>query len=374
MKICIVAPSAESHSGIGRVVLNTGLAFSQKGHEVGYVTERGDTEAMSTLILRFNTRSPYLFVKNLIRMIQFVRSYDAILCLDVLPVGFLTALTATLLRKPFYVHCIGTYSLFSRSRIKNYFIAQVYRRATKIFVLSRATKQSILDTNPNFSLAESAIIPPGVQTDFFYPETVRSNHTPFRYCLTVGGVKSRKGHDVSLEAFGMIAKDYPDLHYVIVGRYDRTSEFKAVLDAIIEKYDIEERVHFLEDPSDEELRKIYTYAEFFVMTSRTTREFVEGFGIVYLEAGLCGIPSIGARESGAEDAIVDGTTGILVPLSPQATGDAMRKLLEDTQYRKRLAHEATIFAQGFTWEHVAECYLNQILPLSKRNKKTPSGV
>ena len=41
---------------------------------------------------------------------------------------------------------------------------------------------------------------------------------------------------------------------------------------------------------------------------------MEGFGLVYLEAALYGVPSLGTRVGGIPYAIHEGVTGLLVPL------------------------------------------------------------
>ena len=38
---------------------------------------------------------------------------------------------------------------------------------------------------------------------------------------------------------------------------------------------------------------------------------VEGFGISFMEAASCGIPSIGGKDGGASDAIVHNKTGLI---------------------------------------------------------------
>ena len=54
----------------------------------------------------------------------------------------------------------------------------------------------------------------------------------------------------------------------------------------------------------------------------------EGFGIVYLEAGLHGIPAVGGNVGGARDAVVDGETGLLVdPTDHLAVAGAATELL-----------------------------------------------
>ena len=49
----------------------------------------------------------------------------------------------------------------------------------------------------------------------------------------------------------------------------------------------------------------------FVMPSIIHKSSVEGFGIVYAEAGQYGVPSIGGKDGGASDAIDHEKTGLI---------------------------------------------------------------
>ncbi len=49
------------------------------------------------------------------------------------------------------------------------------------------------------------------------------------------------------------------------------------------------------------------------MPNRQTAEGdTEGFGLVFLEAGACGIPVIAGRAGGTADAVADGVNGLIV--------------------------------------------------------------
>ncbi len=345
-------------SGIGRTVLNVASEFIKKGHTVGFVTEYGDCSG-DVCWVQYRTRNPLHILMNVYKVFSFVRKYDVIICYDVLPNGFMVAFASFVLRIPFYLHCVGTYSLFPKKNfLKSYVMTLVYARATNIFVLSNSVRSHIEKSRNRFSLKNSVIAPPGVEVQFFKytdEQSVYIKETP--YIITVGAVKSRKGHDVSIEAFGKIAHEYPKLKYVIVGQYDRKTDCSLTLDSIIDTYNIRDRVIFLESVDDYELCKLYSHASFFIMTSRTTKEFIEGFGIVYLEAALCGIPSIGALDTGAEDAIIDGQTGLLVRLDADTIKFSMKKLLDNPGLTNQLGKEAQIRAANFSWDEMANTYL-----------------
>ena len=88
-----------------------------------------------------------------------------------------------------------------------------------------------------------------------------------------------------------------------------------------------ERVHFAGRIATERLADLYAAADVFVMPTRVGDDgSVEGFGIVFLEAGSQGVPVVGPRLGGSEDAIVDGETGFLVDADDPA--DIARRLLE----------------------------------------------
>lgn len=57
------------------------------------------------------------------------------------------------------------------------------------------------------------------------------------------------------------------------------------------------------------------------------RTFVEGFGLVFLEAAACGTPSIGGTSSGGSDAISPGRSGELVGGSVESIVAALERQL-----------------------------------------------
>ena len=58
----------------------------------------------------------------------------------------------------------------------------------------------------------------------------------------------------------------------------------------------------------EDVVSAYAAMDVFVLPSRD-----EGFGLVFLEAMAVGVPVVGTRVIGSEDAVEDGVTGLLVP-------------------------------------------------------------
>jgi glycosyltransferase involved in cell wall biosynthesis len=80
----------------------------------------------------------------------------------------------------------------------------------------------------------------------------------------------------------------------------------------------------------------YASCDVFAMPSH-----MEGFGLVYVEAALHGVPSIGADVGGVPDVIEDGKTGLLVPVGDiDAICRALQRLRDDPAFRHCLGQAA----------------------------------
>ena len=77
------------------------------------------------------------------------------------------------------------------------------------------------------------------------------------------------------------------------------------------------------------------------MPARQIGADVEGFGIVFLEAALCGKPSVGSRSGGIPEAIEHGKTGILVdPENVDEIARELIRLLKDNDLRIKMGEAA----------------------------------
>src|SRR5207244_4908021 len=89
-------------------------------------------------------------------------------------------------------------------------------------------------------------------------------------------------------------------------------------------------VVFAGEVPDDQLPAYYAACDVFAMPcrSRWGGLEVEGFGIVYLEAAASGRAAVAGRSGGAEEAVADGETGLLVEGGePKAVALAVAKLL-----------------------------------------------
>ena len=84
---------------------------------------------------------------------------------------------------------------------------------------------------------------------------------------------------------------------------------------------------------------------------------IEGFGLVFLEANACGKPVIGGKTGGAEDAVIDGQTGILLddPRDVEKVSNSIVKLVSDENLAKQMGKSGRERADKyFSWNSMAE--------------------
>jgi len=128
--------------------------------------------------------------------------------------------------------------------------------------------------------------------------------------LCVGRLVPRKGQDHLVEAVGRLATKWPDLEVALVGG----GRLSYHLQKRAGELGIGERVRLLGSLSAPEMAQWLEAADIFASPcrSRWGGLEVEGFGIVFVEAALCGLPVLAGRSGGSVEAAKTGDTGIVV--------------------------------------------------------------
>lgn len=162
--------------------------------------------------------------------------------------------------------------------------------------------------------------------------------------LTVGRLVERKGHDTVIKALPLLITEHPNVHYAIVG----SGPHKNELHRLVKELQLEDFVTFVGYVPDDELSAYYQASSVFAMISRDIPETgdMEGFGIVYVEANLFGLPVVAGNSGGVTDAVVHNETGLLVdPNSPSQVADAIKSLLADKTLAQKLTEGGKIRAR-----------------------------
>ena len=205
-------------------------------------------------------------------------------------------------------------------------------------------------------LAFTIVINDGINFDKFSNYKFIKKRECHPQVLSVGILKHRKGYHISILAIAEVKKKHPNIKYYIVGNHD-SKIYWNTLKSVVAKYALENNVIFLENIKDEQLIDLYYASDVFVLVSVNINDNFEGFGLVYLEAGACGKPVIGTYGCGAEDAVIDGETGILVPQNDiKKTAEAILRLLDNPELTQRMGENGKKRAKEMDWDNVAKKY------------------
>lgn len=251
-----------------------------------------------------------------------------------------------------------------------WFVPKVFAALDAILPVSRATQQACLDrgASPN----QLCVVPNGIDVTRFDAPSDRSqarraleaglgeptpDPPPNALLLcSVGRQVKRKG--TAWFVHNVMPRLPSNVHYWIAGD---GPQLPAIREAV-QRHALHEQVKVLGRISNENLGRLYKGADLFIMPNVPVENDMEGFGIVLLEAGLCGTPAIAARLEGIKDVIRDGTNGHLVPPEdPTAFVEAIQTYGEDPDALGRAARRARTYTEEtFGWPAVADTYVSTL--------------
>lgn len=169
------------------------------------------------------------------------------------------------------------------------------------------------------------------------PTGAHGNHphavpSPVRL-LTIATVTPRKGHRLLVEALAPL--EDLDWRLDCIGSLTRDPQTTASVRAAIDAHRLGARITLCGELPTRAVTAALRDADVFVLPS-----FLEGYGMVFAEALAHGLPIV-ATTAGAIPDTVPGDTGLLVPPGDvRALSEALRRVVEDTALRTRLAAAA----------------------------------
>jgi len=167
------------------------------------------------------------------------------------------------------------------------------------------------------------------------------------HLLCVGSVIERKGHKILLKALS--ALKHLDWRLDCYGSTAFDEKLFDELQDFINCEGLSDKVKFHGAVSDELLEASYVKSDVFVLPS-----LFEGYGMVYAEAIVCGLPVI-ATTAGAIPDTVPETCGILAePDNVKSLKEALEKMISDDALRNNYKQGALDAAADFpTWQSSA---------------------
>jgi colanic acid/amylovoran biosynthesis glycosyltransferase len=216
----------------------------------------------------------------------------------------------------FTIH--GPAEFFEMSR---WWLGEKVRRALFVVCISSFCRSQMMVAAAVEDWSKLRIVHCGVDPKLF---DVKKHEKRGRRLLFVGRLAPEKGCAVLLNAIAQL----PDVTLDVVGDGAALGSLRKHATAL----GIADRVVFYGYLSENRVRDRLAEADVFVLTS-----FAEGVPVVLMEALAAGVPAVATAIAGIPELIEDGVTGILVPPSePEATAEALRKLLDDPGLRNRI--------------------------------------
>ncbi len=238
---------------------------------------------------------------------------------------------------------------------KTYFYLknETLKHADKIIAVSEYTKKKIMELagieeeriKVIYEAANEIFIPLNDNVLFSKLRNKYGIHRDFLFF--VGALDFHKNIDGMVKALARAKSK--DISLVLAGvNYRRMHrENVKIINSLVKKLKLEDRVHILGYIPQEDLIGFYNLAKIVISVS-----FYEGFGLPILEGMACAKPVIAAKNTSMKEIV--GSSGFLVdPYNIDEIACAIDNLLSDEELRKDFSIKAFERSKEFSWEKAA---------------------
>ena len=246
-------------------------------------------------------------------------------------------------------------------------VPRIFRALDLVFPISRATAEECVARGAD--PAKVHVVPCGVDTGSFVPPADRAaarrellaaiGESPATVpddtliLVSVGRHQERKGfHWFAGEVMPRIGRD---VLYLVTGEGPMTPRIQAAIDG----NGLGARARLLGKVPEAMLRTLYRGGDLFIMPNVHVPGDIEGFGVVMLEAGLCGLPVLAANIEGISDVVREGENGHLLPSRDAAAfAGAVQRYHADRAGLAVLSASAARYTERtFSWAGVADRFV-----------------
>lgn len=239
------------------------------------------------------------------------------------------------------------------------FLYYAHRRALRlasiVVAISHQTAQSVV---AHFGIPEEKMRV--IHIGYLSPSNIQKPlSVPDRYFLFAGVLKERKNVVGIIRAFALFRKSGMDDFYLLLSGKCSGTYYESLV-ALVEEFDLNERIRFLGYVSDEELSYLYRKATALVFPS-----FIEGFGMPILEAMHVGLPVI-TSSTGALAEVAGGAALLVDPARPEDIAIAMARIAIDKVLHQELKEKGLLRAVQFSWKKTAREILEVLAQMSHR--------
>ena len=165
------------------------------------------------------------------------------------------------------------------------------------------------------SNTKARILPLAVNDKFFKPTNKKKNNQKIIFG-SLSRIEKFKGYDFILRTLNTLPKrDIDNIEWHIAGKGPYLEDFKKD----VSNSKLSDKIFFHGFIDNESLIDFYNSLDVFILCTRDNSKSidVEGFGLVFLEAQACGIPTIGTKSGGIPCAIESDNGGWLIEQDSQ---------------------------------------------------------
>lgn len=200
----------------------------------------------------------------------------------------------------------------------------------------------------NIDSSKWSIIPNGVDTDKFKP--VPDKEKLDHFSVTAGGtlLNPKKDHKHLITGFAKLRKRHNDARLLLFGEGELLKELIDLVDQLGIKDAVEFRGRVDTDTLATQLPKCHVFC---------LPSLAEGMSNAALEALASGLPLIMTPVGAANEMIIEGENGYIVPVKDSnSIYQALKKIYNDADLRKKMGDKSREIAQGFNPSSTAKAY------------------
>jgi glycogen(starch) synthase len=357
LRICLFGGTFLPHIGGSELSLHhLAKGFQQRGHRpvVLVPSIKGDLSAWH---IDYPVHH-YPLARPLFLLIEKLRSrFDILYVNGIYPGGYYAAKLKKLLAVPLVISCPGgdiqTIPELGVGKRLNPKVDQrvhwTVHEADALFAIVPSIRKELESLGvPQERLFD---VPHGSDVDRF--KDIQSIRSLFpvpedhKIVILLGRNHVKKGYPDFIRAMPEIARRYPKVSAIIVGRATNG------LRPLVEELAVQNHVILSPPFAWDEYPRLLVGSDIYISPS-----LGEGFSLALADAMAAGVPQVVCDVEGCRDVVRNNETGIVVPKSdPVAMADAVVRLLEDGDLRRRMSQTSQRIAQGFSWDVIIDRHL-----------------
>ncbi len=227
---------------------------------------------------------------------------------------------------------------------------RMLERAAALHLTSEEEARLVEDVAP---AAPRVVVPNGITWARYQelpdPEAFRRAHLGGHdgpVILNLGRLSHKKGLDILIRAFALVAREEPEARLAIVGPDDEGLTRQLV--ALATSEGVAAGVSFVGMVTGEDKLGALAAADVWALPSHT-----ENFGVAVVEALAAGLPVVVSPAVNIAAPMAAAGAGVVCPLEPEAFAAELLYLIRNPGERSRLGIRAREFTRSFDWSVVA---------------------